>query len=178
MFWIELPQSDTKVIKNSGNLLFSNDFLFVEVADGTRFRLLPFRFISRLSPFRTCQTSCRQFPCWIVRLFPALPAVLWDAKPILAPRKHSDIDNRVASKLIRNVMPLTVIRHSNDIIRTQTNANRTSRIIRLKSSQTGRKRIGIEESRRKGEDVLNRLKTFLLLVLNQRYGDILNQNCK
>lgn len=127
--------------------------------------------------FELAGILCHQVPRRIVQPFPAPSAVLWDAKPILAPRKHSDIDNRVASKPIRNVMPLTVIRHSNDIIRTQTNANRTSRIIRLKSSQTGRKRIGIEE-RRKGEDVLNRLKTFLLLVLNQRYGDILNQNCK
>ena len=37
-------QSNAKVIKNSGNPLFPNDFLGVEMADGTRFWLLAVSF--------------------------------------------------------------------------------------------------------------------------------------
>ena len=110
------------------------------------FGFLPSRFTSRLPPF---QTSYRQFACRIVWLFLVLPAVLWDAKPILAPRKHSDIDNRVVSKPIWNVIPLTVACHSSNIIRTQTNANRTNRRIELRSLQA-REDEKKKEGRRKG----------------------------
>ena len=137
MSWKEFPQSGTKVIKILAIPCSRTTFCAWKWQTVRDFGFLPSRFISRLLPFQTCQTSYRQFARRIVWLFPVLPAVLWDAKPILAPRKHSDIDNRVVCKPIWNVMPLTVARHSNDIICTQTNANRTNRRIGLKSSQAG-----------------------------------------
>lgn len=46
------------------------------------------------------------------------------------------IGNRVASRLIRNAIPLIATRHSSDITRIQTTANQTSQETELKSPQT------------------------------------------
>lgn len=133
---MESPQSKYKSNQKFRQFLVSERF-FVR-RSGRRCEILascspvlPFPLICCL--FEFTGASCQLFPCWIVRLFSALPAVLWDAKPILAPRKHSDIGNRVVSRLIRNAIPLTATLHSSDITRIQTTVNPTSRIIELKS---------------------------------------------